>query len=155
MTNLKPGINVPEFQEEMLLLLLVEQLGRPYSRKRPLPVKTRWRAGKALAQLLTLRCFGWGALSVPRKNLGQLLVAAAITACRCSSLFRIGKQKAWGRRPPCGAACKLVSFGCSLCRCAQAHRQTIRQAKRNRHTDRLTLSVLPENACSTIQHSQT
>ena len=35
----------------------------------------------------------WGALSVPRKNFLLPLMAAAATACRWRSLFKIGKQK--------------------------------------------------------------
>ena len=82
--------------------------------------------------LLTLRCLGWGALSVPRKNLGQLLVAAANTACRCSSRFKIGKQKAWGRRPPCQAAHTLPAAPLLQQRHhakTSIHRQTDRQMK--------------------------
>ncbi len=49
----------------------------------------------------TLACFGCGALSVPRKKRGWPLVAAAATARRCSSRFRMGRQNACGRSPPC------------------------------------------------------
>lgn len=51
--------------------------------------------------VLTLAPLGWGALSVPRKKRGLPPVAAAAIACRCSSRFRMGRQKACGRSPPC------------------------------------------------------
>jgi hypothetical protein len=37
-------------------------------------------------------CRAWGALSVPRKNLGLPLVAAAATASRWRSRFSTGRQ---------------------------------------------------------------
>ena len=49
----------------------------------------------------TLSPLACGALSVPKKNLGLPLVAAASTACLCSSRLRMGKQNECGRRPPC------------------------------------------------------
>lgn len=87
-----------------------------------------------MAQSVTLRCLGWGALSVPRKNLVQVLVAAASTACRCSSLFRIGKQKAWGRRPPCHISMHSLSFDCSAfaSKCTDVHRHSNRQCRLER-----------------------
>lgn len=52
--------------------------------------------------------------SVPRKNLLLPLVAAPATACRCSSRFRMGRQKAWGRRPPTKSALRLSSMCCGV-----------------------------------------
>ena len=60
----------------------------------------------------TLACLGWGALSVPRKNLGLPLTAAANTACRCVSRFSTGRQNACGRRPPCRPGGHFL--GCSV-----------------------------------------
>ena len=50
---------------------------------------------------MTLVSRACGALSVPRKNLRLPPVAACSTARRCFSLFRMGRQKEWGCRPPC------------------------------------------------------
>lgn len=50
--------------------------------------------------------------SVPKKNLLLPLVAAAATACRCSSRFRMGRQKACGRRPPTKSALRLSRMCC-------------------------------------------
>lgn len=52
--------------------------------------------------------------SVPRKNLRLPLVAAAATARRCSSRFRMGRQKAWGRRPPTNSALRLSRMCCGV-----------------------------------------
>ena len=51
----------------------------------------------------------WGALSLPRKNRGSPLVAAATTASRSSGRLTSGLQKWWGESIPPRTASKVSS----------------------------------------------
>src|SRR6185312_17368667 len=68
----------------------------------------------AQPQAASLRGMAWGAVSVPRKNLGEPEVAALRRASRCFSRLATGRQYMWGRRPPAKMALRLMRRWCGV-----------------------------------------
>src|SRR3546814_13055760 len=68
----------------------------------------------AQPQSPSLRSTACGALSVPRKNLGEPDVAARRTASLCCSPLATGRQYAWCLRPPAKRAVLLIISCCSV-----------------------------------------